>query len=98
MSIMTVVVWSEIKGNFYFQLPAFQKPSLKKIKAFFLLAFRGTWGLWSSVVWWKAFILSFSSEHRQSGIMYMSGPGTATEERGPKDGQNKGNLTITNEK
>lgn len=50
------------------------------------------------MVWWKAFILSFSSEHRQSGIIYMSGPGTATEGRGPKDGWNKGNLTITNEK
>lgn len=44
MSIMTVVVWSEIKGNIYFQLPVFQKPSLKKNKGLFLAGFSGNLG------------------------------------------------------
>ena len=90
VSIITVVLWSEIKDNFYFLFLAFQNPSFFFFKPVSCWLFRelGVCG-WSSVVWWKAFISSFSSKHTQDNVTYTSGLGTAMEGRCPRMGRSR---------
>ena len=82
VSIITVVLWSEIKDNFYFLFPAFQNPSCILFLRFFLLALQGTWGLWMKFCGLaESLYFEFSSEHKQDNVTYTSGLGTAMEGR-----------------
>ena len=87
VSIITVVLWSEIKDNFYFLFPAFQNPSFFFFLSLFLAGSSGNLGFVDGALWFGGKPWSFSSEHTQDNVTYTSGPGTAMEGRCPKMGR-----------